>query len=632
MLKKFLIGTVVALALLVGTYASAADFGSTTLKVGSKGEAVKAVQTLVGATPIDGVFGPMTKAKVIAWQASNGLVADGLFGSMSKAKAVNGGSVVSGTTCPAGQFDPMTGKACGTVVTTLPAGCVAGYMFSPTTGAACVVGTTPVVPGVLTGGAGSIDSITKFTSGIESTVKEARDNNVLGVEIKASNGSDLAISTLSLDLTHSGAGSYRLERYVGAVSVYNGSTKVGSAMATDFSRTGEVSSKTINLSNVIVKAGEKVRLTVVFEANSSIQSSSTTASNDIGAAWNVKATALRYQDATGVVISKDSLNLSEGITFQSSTAYDTLSLQSSILNPNDANIQVKLNSVSDEVLAGAFKLKAGTDSTELSVLTIPVNMAVYNPAGGVTSINANDVINDIYLKVGSTIYDNYTATGTSTAIASGITGTATYTFDIDSGDLMIPASSGYKEVQIFVKFGTQSTKYDGNTTVLPSVAASSIVVENKIGDTVTSPSAPFTGSTMTLLVNGASVTYLSDNYTPVDNSGSPVVAGTIGITFKVVNFGDTDITIAETQTADSATSGAGLIGNELTGATASGSAIVTSSQVTKNSSSNFVVSAGDTTGKTFTLSEKFTSPGGFVRLEVKNVDGTSVTNVITLAH
>src|SRR5574344_1533158 len=88
MLKKFLIGTFAIAGLALAMSVSAAyDFGTTTLKVGSRGEAVKAVQTVVGATPVDGIFGPMTAAKVKAWQASNGLVADGLFGAMSKAKA-----------------------------------------------------------------------------------------------------------------------------------------------------------------------------------------------------------------------------------------------------------------------------------------------------------------------------------------------------------------------------------------------------------------------------------------------------------------------------------------------------------------------------------------------------------------
>ena len=97
MLKKFLAASVAVLALGVFLTASAAyDFGTTTLKIGSKGEAVKAVQTVVGATPVDGIFGKMTAAKVKVWQAANGLTADGLFGKASMAKA-NGATATTTT-------------------------------------------------------------------------------------------------------------------------------------------------------------------------------------------------------------------------------------------------------------------------------------------------------------------------------------------------------------------------------------------------------------------------------------------------------------------------------------------------------------------------------------------------------
>lgn len=73
---------------------TSSNFGTATLRVGSKGEFVKNLQTLVGATA-DGNFGPGTKAKVMAWQSANGLTADGVFGNASKAKA--GGTSTSTT-------------------------------------------------------------------------------------------------------------------------------------------------------------------------------------------------------------------------------------------------------------------------------------------------------------------------------------------------------------------------------------------------------------------------------------------------------------------------------------------------------------------------------------------------------
>lgn len=67
--------------------ALAADFGTKILRIGSKGEAVKNLQTLLGISPIDGIFGKATKDRVIAWQISNGLKPDGIFGNDSKSKA-----------------------------------------------------------------------------------------------------------------------------------------------------------------------------------------------------------------------------------------------------------------------------------------------------------------------------------------------------------------------------------------------------------------------------------------------------------------------------------------------------------------------------------------------------------------
>lgn len=50
-----------------------------TLKQGSKGNDVKAVQALVGVTA-DGKFGPATAAAVRSWQGAHGLTADGIVG------------------------------------------------------------------------------------------------------------------------------------------------------------------------------------------------------------------------------------------------------------------------------------------------------------------------------------------------------------------------------------------------------------------------------------------------------------------------------------------------------------------------------------------------------------------------
>jgi len=54
-------------------------YPGTPLKLGSKGDSVKLVQAVVGATP-DGDFGSVTERRVKDWQTRNGLLADGVVG------------------------------------------------------------------------------------------------------------------------------------------------------------------------------------------------------------------------------------------------------------------------------------------------------------------------------------------------------------------------------------------------------------------------------------------------------------------------------------------------------------------------------------------------------------------------
>ena len=61
------------------------DYPGTPVKKGSKGDAVKLVQAIVGAKP-DGDFGPGTESKVKAWQTANSLTADGVIGPVTWSK------------------------------------------------------------------------------------------------------------------------------------------------------------------------------------------------------------------------------------------------------------------------------------------------------------------------------------------------------------------------------------------------------------------------------------------------------------------------------------------------------------------------------------------------------------------
>lgn len=55
------------------------DYPGTPVQQGSKGDAAKLVQAIIGATP-DGNFGPKSTEALKAWQTANGLKADGIVG------------------------------------------------------------------------------------------------------------------------------------------------------------------------------------------------------------------------------------------------------------------------------------------------------------------------------------------------------------------------------------------------------------------------------------------------------------------------------------------------------------------------------------------------------------------------
>ena len=161
--SKFVLGFMVALVMFVGVVsivggeeASAANCTITkTLRMGSKGDEVKCLQSALGLKA-DGSFGKGTKTAVVAFQTKNSLKADGVFG--AKANAVWMGSTMT----PPGTVPP------GTVPPVVQTGPVTASLASNTPASGYIIGnqaTAPLLNVTFTGN-GTVNTVVLHRSGV----------------------------------------------------------------------------------------------------------------------------------------------------------------------------------------------------------------------------------------------------------------------------------------------------------------------------------------------------------------------------------------------------------------------------------------------------------------------------------
>jgi peptidoglycan hydrolase-like protein with peptidoglycan-binding domain len=514
MLKKFLIGTFAVAVFAIAGTAAAYDFGPTTLKVGSTGVYVSTLQTLVGATA-DGSFGPMTKAKVQVWQAANGLTADGAFGALSKAKA----------------------NATSTTTTTV-AGCPAGALFNSLTGASCTTTTTTTttVTG-LTGGAGDI-ALTSTSTDVESEVVEGNTEKVLGFKIEAED-SDIAVTNAKVsfkitDAAVTAGASYRLSDYASTVEVYQGSKKVGEADVSDFSKDVHTYTKSIALSNAVVKEGDKDAFYIVVKADSGIDGDDID-HND----WDVTVNSLRYQDATGIIMTATTLDsdaaITEDFTFTDLADSGDLKLTYSkaTSSPSEGNVEVSDTGTTADVLMLAFKLKAtGSDMSFDQVTVDLLRAGVPNTKAGVEMI-----FDELVLKNGSDVIATLDTADSSTAATFDLDDT--FTIDQDSTE----SFNVYAKIkEISTTADEEAAAFSQGDSLKVSLSQTGITAEDSNGDTVTGTyeSGAATGSAQTFYsqgINTSGFTSGTPSVTTNDTTGKTVDAS-YAISFKVTAMGN----------------------------------------------------------------------------------------------
>ncbi len=495
-MKKALIASLATSALVIGAFAMSASayVFSNYLSVGSTGNDVVALQSFLvskgfltmPAGVAEGYFGSLTKAAVVAYQASVGLPSTGYVGPMT-VKVLNAGGSTASTgaaTCPAGYScaptTPVT-FACPSGWTCTP---LAGTTGGTVTGASTATGiTTPGVEGILSATPGPVSNSVLNGGQLKAPIIDAR--------LQAQD-SDIAIQRVTVDLGASTnvfnyvfSNLYLVDPSTGAIltsTPLNASTVVQSGSNYVVNMTGF---------NFIVPKNTYMDLTVEADVNGSILT------QFLGSyTVSIDNQGIRGVDGAGID------QYSSGVLSQSVTINQSLSLNSQVNISLDGSTPVTQSVPVIDTTNGnylglpvlTFDMLAQNDNIHIHNLT--VKFASTTSAGNITAA---------YLYNGSTLV-------TSAAVASNGTAEFQNLPDSGTGSLVIPQNTT----------AILTVKADVTGVSAPDSVSASIPSFTNIG-TVSAP----------IYSNGLTETF----YNSTDGNANTIIGGATGNTVTVLGKG-----------------------------------------------------------------------------------------------
>lgn len=452
-------------------------------------------------------------------------VAMGYFGSLTQS-ALAAFQVSQGISPASGYFGPITRASVNQMVAVMTPG---------TPG-------TPSTPGStagLSGGAGDI-TVNERSSGVEDEILEGDEEvKVLGFEVEPQ-GSDVAITSVRVEFEHDGSGSDRMNRYIDEVQIFMNNTVVGTADARDFSENSDVYSRNIPVSGATVREDQKVRFYVGVTALNNIDS------DDLGEDWEVALGQIRFNDATGAILTDSTGtgvngSITETFSFEdlASSGDIELSVREDDDDINDAHtVQVDESSDTNDVEILSFTLEADGSDIYLNSMVFDITAS----GAGVT-----EIANDFRLmmdgeEVGEVSID--APDSGATGFASNTDTTRAITFsDLDDDDVIIDEGDEVSFV-LMADINDIDGAFTNGDSLSVSLDSGDIDADDENGDTVTDLTGTAESNDIAFSASGIMLSVGdSDPAATIDNNGTADVAsddrGVFVINFDVTAFDET---------------------------------------------------------------------------------------------
>jgi len=342
-----------------------------------------------------------------------------------------------------------------------------------------------------------------------------------------------------------------------------------------------------NIDDAVFEEGEEAKLYIAVTMQGNIDGDDLPAAGQDIVVW-IANEGVRATDGAGLDQytgdADNSPTESKKFTVEEEGEGEELKVALDSSNPDSSTIKVDEDNETDDVTVLVFTLEAEENDIEVTSLPVFWNIS--------TNEQFADLVSDVRLEVDGTTFDDFTT-------ASGTDYTATTTFDIDSGDLVIEADEKVT-VKVIVDFNKLTGNYANGATIKASLRDSEVdAIDAEGADAIAAAdlTGAAAGETHTLQSSGIFAEIVSTDKDTKSNGTVDDSVGEFTIKFEVTAFEDTYYI--------SATNTAAFDVDVLQAGTASTTAVASvavSSTATKETNS-YRIDEGET--ETFTLTVTF---------------------------